>query len=70
MRFPEGTGGISARHCEIKIKEGVPVLIDRGSTYGTYMADGQKLEANRPYRIADGMMFYLASPDNRFEIRM
>lgn len=70
VRFPEGTGGISARHCEIKIKEGVPVLIDRGSTYGTYVADGQKLEANRPYRIADGMMFYLASPDNRFEIRM
>ena len=70
VRFPEGTGGISAKHCEIKIKEGVPVLVDRGSTYGTYMADGRKLEVNRPYRIANGMLFYLASPDNRFEIRM
>lgn len=70
VHFPEGTRGISGRHCEIKVKEGVPVLIDRGSTYGTYMADGKKLETNKPYRISNGMIFYLATKDNQFEIKM
>ena len=70
VRFPDGTRGISGRHCEIKVKEGVPVLIDRGSTYGTYMADGKKLETNKPYRITNGTVFYLATKENRFEIKM
>ncbi len=69
-RFPDGTKGISGKHCEIKIKENVPVIIDRGSTYGTYFADGKKLEVNKPYRIENGMEFYLAEKDNSFVIRM
>lgn len=68
--FPNEARGISGRHCEIKIKEGVPVLIDRESTYGTFMADGKKLEPNVPYRIHNGMEFYLAAKENKFEIRM
>lgn len=68
--FPKETRGISGRHCEIKIKEGVPVLIDRESTYGTFLADGKKLEPNMPYRIYNGMEFYLAAKENRFAIKM
>lgn len=68
--FPKETRGISGKHCEIKIKEGVPVLIDRESTYGTFLGDGKKLEPNVPYRIYNGMEFYLASKENRFEIRL
>ncbi len=70
VRFPDGTKGISGKHCEIKIKENVPVIIDRGSTYGTYFADGRKLEVNKPYRIENGMEFYLAQKDNSFVIKM
>lgn len=68
--FPNETRGISGRHCEIKIKEGVPVLIDRESTYGTFLADGKKLEPNVPCRIYNGMKFYLAAKENQFEIKM
>lgn len=68
--FAKESRGISGRHCEIKVKEGVPVLIDRGSTYGTFLADGRKLEPNVPCRLHNGMEFYLAAQENRFEIKM
>lgn len=70
VRYQQGTQGISSRHCEIKIVEGVPVLIDRGSTYGTFFADGSKLEVNRPYRISNGTVFYLATKENQFEVKL
>ncbi len=68
--FPDGTKGISSRHCEIKVKDGIPVLIDRGSTYGTFLENGKKLEKNVPVRIQNGMKFYLATKENCFEIKM
>lgn len=68
--FPKETRGISSRHCEIKTKEGVLVLIDRESTYGTFLEDGRKLTPNAPYRIYNGMKFYLAAKENCFEIKM
>lgn len=70
VRFSDSTRGISGKHCEIKIKEGIPVLIDRGSTYGTFLSDGTKLTPNAPCRIKNGMKFYLGSKDNLFEIYM
>lgn len=70
VRFSDSARGISGKHCEIKIKEGIPVLIDRGSTYGTFLSDGTKLTPNAPCRIKNGMKFYLGSKDNLFEIYM
>lgn len=70
IMYPKGVKGISGKHCEIKVKGGKPVLIDRGSTYGTFLADGKKLEPNVPYEIKNGMVFYLASKENKFEIKM
>lgn len=70
VRFPEGTQGISGNHCEIKYKEGYLVLIDRGSSYGTFFADGTKLQPNVPYPIQQPTVFYLATPDNSFTINI
>lgn len=70
VKFPESTRGISGKHCEIKIKDGIPVLIDRESSYGTYLSDGTKLQPNAPCRIKNGMQFYLADKNNLFEIQM
>ncbi len=66
--FPQGAKGISLNHCEIKWKEGFPVLIDRNSTYGTYFGNGQKLEPNVPYKLRDQVKFYLGSRENEFHI--
>ena len=68
VTVPPDTRGISAVHCEIKVKDGVPVLIDRNSSYGTFFSNGQKLEPNVPYKIKGRVRFYLADPKNYFEI--
>lgn len=68
--YPQNTRGISGRHCEVISSGGKIVIVDRGSTYGTYLADGRKLEPNVPYDVKNGTVFYLASRENKFEIRM
>lgn len=59
IRFPVGTPGVSHRHCEIRWQQGVPVLIDLGSSYGTILADGKRLPPHNPERIAAGTRFYV-----------
>lgn len=70
VRVPSDTKGISAVHCEIKVKEGFLVLIDRNSTYGTFFSNGQKLEPNVPYKLKDNVKFYLAAQDNQFVVHL
>lgn len=69
-RVPADTKGVSSVHCEIKVKEGVPVLIDRNSTYGTFFSGGRKLEPNVPYKIKGTVKFYLAAEENSFTIHI
>ena len=70
VAVPSDTKGVSAVHCEIKVKEGFLVLIDRNSTYGTFFSDGTRLKPNVPYKLKDSVKFYLASEDNQFVVRM
>lgn len=70
VRYDEGTKGISGTHCQIVKSDKGYILVDQNSTYGTYFADGTKLEAGRGYPVQDGMEFYLASPENRFKIAL
>ncbi len=66
--YPQGTVGISSSHCAlIPRKEGV-VLMDLGSTYGTYQANGTKLVPNQKYLLQRGDGFCLGSPEQRFRI--
>lgn len=67
--LPPGTGGISRVHCEIKQKEGYIVIIDRGSSYGTFFENGMKLEPNVPYVLKRTTVFYLAAKQNQFTVR-
>lgn len=70
VAVPSDTKGVSAVHCEIKMKDGFLVLIDRNSTYGTFFSDGTRLKPNVPYKLKDSVKFYLAAEDNQFVIRM
>lgn len=70
VAYPPDTRGVSSVHCEIKWKEGFLVLIDRGSTYGTFFGNGQKLEPNVPYKLQDNVRFYLAGEENQFRVHM
>jgi hypothetical protein len=66
--FPPASAGISALHCEIINQAGHLELVDRGSTYGTFLGDGTRLDVNRPYTLNVGETFYLGTVDNRFSV--
>lgn len=68
VRLPAGTPGVSRIHCAIRWQQGVPFLVDLGSTYGTYMGDSKKLPPNYPERVAPGSRFYLGGHGVLFEI--
>lgn len=67
VRFPDGAPGISARHCRLSFnpQSGSAVLMDLGSTYGTFLNDGTRLPVNYPHLLGSGC-FYLANRQNLF----
>lgn len=69
VAFPINTQGVSGVHCEISFDGTVCYIKDLNSTYGTYMMNGQKLAPNIPQMLRSGDKFYLAGPENTFEVR-
>ena len=69
IAFPVNTQGVSGVHCEVAFDGAVCYVKDLNSRYGTFTADGRKLAPNVPQILKHGDKFYLASPENTFEIR-
>lgn len=70
LLFPENTPGVSKVHCELRIVNGGLYLMDRGSSYGTFLANGVRLNPNQPYLLHDGEVFFLAAPQHSFLVRI
>ncbi len=51
---------ISRRHAEIRVQDGVPVLVDVGSSNGTRV-DGQRILPNQPHPITAGTVVQVGS---------
>ena len=68
IKYSEETQGISSVHCEIRIQGQKTFLIDKGSTYGTFLKDGTKLVKDMLYEVKNGDEFYLASEENTFRV--
>ena len=69
VRFPNGASGISRHHCCVRMEQGVPVLVDLQSSYGTFYGDGRQLPPNNPMRIMAGSRFYLANTGYLFQVQ-
>lgn len=69
VAFPVNTQGVSGVHCEVAFDGAVCYVKDLGSSYGTFTPDGRKLAPNAPQVLNSGDKFYLASPENTFEVR-
>jgi len=69
IAFPVNTQGVSGVHCEIAFDGAVCYVKDLGSSYGTFTLDGKKLAPNAAQMLRSGDKFYLASPENTFEVR-
>ena len=66
--FPSNTQGISSMHCQLSQYGSSITLMDSGSTYGTFLAGGRKLNANESVMLKPGDSFYLADPKNEFKV--
>ena len=66
--FPLDTAGISALHCEVSQSPAGIVLTDKGSTYGTFLLDGRRINANENVALSRGDGFYLTNRQNTFQI--
>lgn len=69
ITFPVNTQGISGTHCQIMRQGNSYVIVDKGSTYGTFLGSGQRLQPEVPAMIASGDFFYLGSRDQLFQIK-
>lgn len=71
--YKEGTEGVSGVHCSVSYDQntGVFSLTDLGSTYGTFLMNGQKLTPNTPVMLKPGDSFIVGGRDNvcRVEIQ-
>lgn len=64
--FPNGTKGVSGLHCKVKWENGRVWIKDLGSTYGTWLGNGIRLETGRYYELPDQEVFYLGAEENMF----
>lgn len=64
--YQDGTPGVSARHCQVYYdqREGVFVVTDLNSTYGTFLADGQRLTPDTPVKLPPKSSIYLGEVAN------
>jgi hypothetical protein len=67
--FDGGAGGISSLHCEIVRTPSGLLLIDKGSTYGTFLKNGRKLNAGESVPLRSGDAFFLADAKNEFVVQ-
>ena len=68
--FKNETKGISSLHCKVKWCNGKVLIKDLGSTYGTWLNEGTRLEPNKYYELPDQGVFYLGSKENMFFMGM
>ena len=60
------SAGVSSRHCQIFFdeQENLFVVTDLNSTYGTFLANGQRLAPNAPMKLTPGVSIYLGEAAN------
>ncbi len=70
--YIEGTSGVSGRHCSVAYDgaKGEFIVTDLRSTYGTFLMNGQKLEANVPCRLKPGSGFYVGDRANVIRVEL
>ena len=69
---PTSTPGVSAWHCSVVWdgRTGEFLLTDLKSTYGTFLATGQKLTPGVACRLKAGDTFYLGEQSNALRVEL
>lgn len=69
IKYPNDTKGVSRSHCKIMMHNGQLMLMDLGSSYGTFVKGKGKLTANVPVTITSGETFYIGGKENELTIK-
>ncbi|TJY40867.1 FHA domain-containing protein [Cohnella pontilimi] len=69
--FPVEIGEVSRRHCTLTFEESrrLFLLEDHGSSNGTYLPGGRRLEPGKRYELRSGERFSLSGSVHWFEVR-
>lgn len=70
LRFPAAAKGVSRNHCSVCRTAQGWVVRDEGSTYGTYVNQGEKLVQGLDHVLVSGDRIYLGGRENVFEITL
>lgn len=70
--YAEGTSGVSGQHCSVAYDaaRGEFIVTDLRSTYGTFLMNGRKLDANAPCRLKPGDGFYVGDKANAIRVEL
>ena len=68
IQFSDGAKGISRSHCSVTFDGVNAIVVDLGSTHGTFFANGLRFQPEMRNPMKNGDTFYLASPKNTFRI--
>lgn len=66
--FPADTTGVSGRHCVVRLTNGGATLTDLGSSFGTFLSDGTRLQPNQAVELKVGDSFTLGSQKQKFHL--
>ncbi|MFC5531503.1 FHA domain-containing protein [Cohnella yongneupensis] len=69
--FPYEAGEVSRRHCTVRYNPETKMFLleDHGSSNGTFLASGIRLEPGKQYELRDGDRFSLSGAAHSFEVK-
>jgi hypothetical protein len=69
--FPYEAGEVSRRHCTVRYNPEARVFLleDHGSSNGTFLENGARLEPGKLYELRDGEKFSLSGAQHSFEVK-
>lgn len=70
--YKEGTVGVSGKHCSLRfdLQNQSFVVTDLGSSYGTFLLNGTKLQPNVPCNLKVGDSFYVGDRTNIIQVEL
>lgn len=66
--MPVDAEGVSGYHCQVRLCNAQLMLMDVGSSYGTYVNGGIKVAKDTEVELKDGDIFYLGSRNTMFQV--
>ncbi len=68
--YPAAEPGISSVHCQVIPRENGLEVMDMGSSYGTYLENGIRMQKNVSYQLSNGDRFYLGDRKNKYIVKV